>query len=106
MNGLLIIALILWILTWLVQGFHIGTIFSLIATGLFCMRKVGYFCKFKNVVAIEIVGMLLAAAFHLLLRQFYLGEFLIVLLIRLCFLGVVLYDTKMYVYVTEEKRKQ
>ena len=57
MNLLIIITLLLFIFTWIVQGINFATIMSFIATMLFCGRKVGYFCKRGNVIALEIAGM-------------------------------------------------
>ena len=98
MNLLIIITLLLFIFTWIVQGINFATIMSFIATMLFCGRKVGYFCKRGNVIALEIAGMFLTFVFHIL-------ECFIVILLRCSFLAIMEYDMRMYVYVSEERRR-
>ena len=105
MNLLIIITLLLFIFTWIVQGINFATIMSFIATMLFCGRKVGYFCKRGNVIALEIAGMFLTFVFQILLKRFHILECFIVILLRCSFLAMMEYDMRMYVYVSEERRR-
>lgn len=105
MNLLIIMSFIIFTITWFVQGFNFATIMSLISTILFCARKVGHFCKFKNIVVLEVTGMFLTFLFQLLLKRFNFWECLMVIVLRCAFLAIIEYDMKMYVYVSEEKRK-
>ena len=101
----LIVSVILVVLTFIIQGLNFATIMSLIATALFCGRKVGYFCKFKHLVTLETIGMFLTITFQLLFKRFVLLETIIVVLLRLASLGVAYYDMTAYVYVSKEVRR-
>lgn len=105
MTGLLIICSILLLATWIIQRFNLWTVGATIATLLFMGRKIGYFCKFKHLVALECITMIVTVGFQAVLNRFYLQRFLIILGLRVCFLLVALYDIKLFVYYTEKRRR-
>lgn len=101
----LIASVVVTVLTFIVQGFNFAMITSIIATALFCGRKVGYFCKFRHLVTLEVIGLFLTITFQLLFNRFVLVKTIIVVLLRLVFLGVAYYDMTAYVYVSKEVRR-
>lgn len=105
MNAMLIFCAVLWVIEAFVQGFNLWTLTSLCATGLFCARKIGHFCKLGSLVGFEFVGGVLTVVFQLLFHRFELVEFIIVVLLRVVFIGVWVYDKNMYVYDTRRVRK-
>ena len=52
MIGMLVAVCVICVCSMFVQGFNLWTIGAFISTLMFCGRKVGYFCKYKHLVAI------------------------------------------------------
>ena len=105
MTGIIIATIVVWVITVLVKGFGIVAITSLISTGLFCARKIGYFCKLSSLLTWEIMGLALSIVVSLLFKNVNIGEFLLVCLLRCIHIGICYYDMANYVYVKEIVQK-
>lgn len=105
MNAILIVCAICCIATWFVEGFTVLTIMATVATVLFCSRKVGHFCKYNTLIALEGVGTFLTLVIQAVFDKFVLSRFLITVVLQVIFLAVAYYDTHTYVYVKEIRRK-
>lgn len=103
LTALIVISFILYVLTIIVRGIGIYAIFPLIATIMFSMRKVGVFISFNNIMLVEIIPLVLSTVFKLLFKQFSWLELILTLVLRAIFIGIVVYDSKAYVYHTEER---
>ncbi len=105
MNLLLMETIIVWLFTALLHGLDIVTVAALISTLLFCSRKFGHFCKFSSLAGIEGVALFLLTMTQILFQHFSISKFLLTVLLRTVFLGICLYDMKVYVYVKEKHRR-
>lgn len=105
MNAILISCAILLLITWIQQGFNLVSIMCTFTTLLFCSRKVGHFCKFNTLVVTECLTIFLVTVIQMLFKKFVLIKLVILLIIRLIFFGICLYDMTMFVYVKEKRRK-
>lgn len=99
----ILISVILLILTLVNEGFGIYILFPAIAVIMFSVRKVGVYVKFNNIILCEALPLFFATVFKLLFKSFNLVEFIITLVLRCVFIGIVVYDSKAYVYITEER---
>lgn len=106
MIGILVAVCAICVCSMFVQGFNLWTIGAFISTLMFCGRKVGYFCKYQHLVTIEIVTGFITIVFQLVFKHFVLLQFIIMLILRLVFLGIALYDKVAYVYFQEIRRKE
>lgn len=105
MIKMIIITVVLWIASAVVQGFNLWTIGSMVATALFCGKKIGIFPKLKNLIAIEVITGFITVMIQLLFKRFKLVKFLITVVIRIIFILVAWVDSTMYVYFKETRRK-
>lgn len=105
MNIILIICAVALLVTWVIQGFNLWTVAAIITTMMFMGRKIGYFCKYKHLVAIEAVAMIVTVGFQIILNRFRWQTFLVILCVRGVFLLIALYDMKFFVYYTEKRRR-
>ena len=103
LRALIVISFIIFILTVVVNGIGLYVIFPLIATIMFSLRKIGVFVNFNNVLVVEILPLFLATVFELIFGNFNIVELLITIALRCVFIGIFVYDTKAYVYMTEER---
>lgn len=103
LTALIVISFILYVLTVIVQGIGLYVIFPLISTIMFSIRKMGVFVNFNNIVVVEVLPLFLATVFDLLFKHFSWVELILTLVLRGIFIGIVVYDTKAYVYHTEER---
>lgn len=99
-GSFIILAASVWLL-----GFNACTVAALVSCLLFAGRKFGYFCKMKDVLTVEGLGIFFYVTFQLILKRVDIGSMLLALVLRGAFLLLVYYDTKFYVYVTEERRR-
>lgn len=105
MTGILVVSLLTLVVTLVVQGFNLWTVAAVVTTLMFMGRKIGYFCKLKHLLVIEVIALVVTVGFQIVLQRFRLAKFILILLIRAVFMLVALYDTKMYVYYTEKRRR-
>lgn len=106
MIGLLVVCWVAWLATIIVQGLNLWTITAAVGTILFSGRKIGYICKLSHLVTLEVVGGIITVAFQAMFHSFSWLEFLLVVVTRLVFLGVAIYDSRVFMYVTVKKRKE
>ena len=104
MAGLIITSYIVWLAGFFVTGFNLYNCCIVITTTMFALKKVGVFVKLSNVITWEVVFMIFSVGWRLIFRKFYIGKFLIVLLLRAIFIAINVYDNKVYVYVNKESR--
>lgn len=106
MNTLIIISIMLWVFTVVLQKFSFATMGSLISTGLFCSRKLGHFCKLSSILAIEGVSCFLCVVWGLLFGTLNWVKMLLYLAVRIVFILICYYDMTNYTYVKEIHRKE
>lgn len=106
LNGLIIASFVLWIGGFFINGFNLYNILLIIPTVMFAVRKFGIHVKMSNIIALEVVLLFFKVVFALIFHKFILWRFLVGLLLRGIFFGLVIYDDTVYVYVNEEKKKQ
>ena len=103
MTGLIITVYILWILSIISYGFSFYTIMLLIPTTMFALKKFAIYPKLFTLIAMEILFLFFSVTFKLIFNKFVLVKFLLLLLLRIIFLGICIYDEKVYVYHEEER---
>lgn len=81
------------------------TFILIIPTAMFALRKVGIHIKFGNIMACEILFLFFSLVWRLMFHKFVLIKFLLSILVRIVFIGIVIYDDTVYVYVSEERKK-
>lgn len=106
MKGLIFGSIATLILEWVIQGFNLWTVLSIISTAMFCAKVVGYRCRLTHLFVCEGMGAFLMVMLQLLFNTFVLKETILVALTRLVFLGIATYDDKCFLYITEEHRKE
>ena len=102
----IMISLVLFIFTWIVKGFRLYLLFPLIATIMFAVRKLNIHVKFNNIIVCEALPLFLNTMFEWLFKSFVLKELIIVIVLRAIFIGIVVYDSLVWVYIQEEKEVQ
>lgn len=105
LSTLIIISGITWILGFFVNGFTLYQIMTVIPVIMFCVRKFGIHAKQSNIIACEVGFMFASIVWRLIFSKFVLWKFLLTLLLRIIFIGVVIYDDTVYVYKQEERKK-
>lgn len=106
LTTLIIISFVLWIATLVLNGLGLYILFPLIGTVMFAVRKFGIFIKFNNIILCEALPMFIATVFDLLFKRFDTVTFLVTLALRCVFIAIVVYDSKAYVYFTEERKTE
>jgi len=106
MNVLIILAALDMLAVWYVLGFGTCAIAATITFFLFAGRKIGYFCKVANVLMIEGLGFFVLVTLQLITKNVVVTDWLWAILLRGIFLLIVNYDTKSFVYVVEEQRRE
>lgn len=101
----IIVAAICWLLGFFVNGFCVYNIALIIPTIMFAVRKIGIHIKFSNICTCEGLFLFASIVFRCIFGSFRWIPLLLGILLRVIFLGVVLYDDTVYVYVSEERKK-
>ncbi len=101
---LVVIPLCLWLATWLVRGFSVYILCVLVSTLMFASRRIGIQVQFNTILTCEILPFGITTILNLLFKTFTWKVFLLTLLLRVIFIGVVVYDSKAFVYFTEERK--
>lgn len=104
LNGLIITSFICWIAGFFINGFTLYNVLLIIPTIMFALRKFGIHIELSKILAPEILFLFFSTAWKLLFKKYLFVPWLIAVVVRLIFLGLVIYDDTMYVYVQEEKR--
>lgn len=99
----IIISVVLYILTLIVRGFGLYALFPLAAVIMFSSRKVGIYVRFNHIIVCEALPLFFSTVFKCLFGKFDLVELLLTLVLRCIFIGIVVYDSKVWVYDTEER---
>lgn len=105
LNGLIITACILWVLGFFVKGFCLYQILVLVPTVMFAVRKFGIHLSMGAIIGTECLFLFFSTSYCLLFGKFAFVKFLLTILLRLIFVGIVAYDDTMYVYVSEERKR-
>lgn len=103
---LAVISLLAWVGVIWFKGFTLYSFALILPTILFLVRKFGYFVKLKNILICEGMFLFLSITWTFIFGEMYAKTYLITILFRILFILVVLYDDKVYVYVTEERKKK
>lgn len=99
------ISILSWVGAVYIKGFGLYTFSLLLPTILFLVRKFGYFISFKNIVISEGMFLFLSLTWNFIFATVSIKSYLLLVIVRAVFLLTVLYDDKVYVYVTEERKK-
>ena len=105
LNTLIIVSAILWIGGFFINGFTVYQILLIIPTIMFAMRKFGIHIKLANILLVEFFFLFASTVWRLIFHKAILWRWLVSLLIRIIFFCIIIYDDTVYVYVTEEKKK-
>ena len=105
LNAFIIIGFISWLLGFFVNGVTLYTVLVLVPVVMFSLRKVGIHVQLGTIMTSEILFLFFSTAWKVLFHDFVWSEFLLTVLIRAIFLGIVIYDSVAYVYITEERKK-
>ncbi len=102
---LIIIDVLAWIATFFIKGITLYTLLLVVPTVMFAARKYGIHCKLSSITTIEVLFLIFSTTYQLLFGGVNWVKFALVVLCRIVALSVVIYDSVMYVYVEEEKKK-
>ncbi len=102
MASLIIISYVCWILGFIVNGFTLYNVLVFITTTMFTIKKLGVFCKLKNIITWECVFLIFSTLWRLLFHKLVFTRLLLTVVIRLVFIAISVYDDKFYVYVSKE----
>ena len=105
LTTLIAVSFITWIIGFIVNGFTLHNVLLIIPTIMFSIRKFGIHIKQSNIITVEVLFLIFSILWRLLFNKFELIRFIITIVVRLIFLGVVIYDDSVYVYVNEEIKK-
>ena len=105
LSTLIIISVITWIAGFLVNGICLYNIAVIIPVIMFGVRKVGIHVSQSNIITAEVILIVFSLIWRLIFHKFIIWKFIVTILIRLVFIGVLIYDETMYVYVSEERKK-
>ena len=106
LNTLIVIAFIMWIAGFFVNGFNLYNCLLLIPTIMFMLRKFGLHIKMTNMLACEILFLFFSIAWKLIFHKFVLSKVIIGVILRVIFILIIVYDDTAYVYVQEERKKK
>lgn len=105
LNTLIIISFVTWIAGFFVNGFTLYNVMILVPTILFSIRKIGIHIGMSSIVTSEVMFLVFSVLWRLLFNKFSILGFILTILIRAIFLGIVIYDDTVYVYISEEKKR-
>lgn len=105
LTAFIIIGFVSWILGFIINGISLYTILVLVPVVMFSVRKVGIHVQLGTIMTCEILFLFFSTAWKVLFHDFVWSEFLLTVLVRAIFLGIVIYDSVVYVYITEERKK-
>ena len=92
-------------LLFFVNGFTLYNVITLICATMFAVRKVGIDVKLEYVMTLEVISLFFCIAWRVLFKGFTWPFLIWTLVSRIVFIIVYYYDSKAYVYISEEKRK-
>ena len=105
LTNFIIISFITWILGILVNGVCLYSLLILVPVVMFALHKFGIHIQLGTIVTCEIIFFTFSLLWRILFHSFVWSEFLLTILLRAIFLGIVTYDSVVYVYITEERKK-
>lgn len=103
---LTILAIIDWVALFLYNPSNFFTWLCLFTTMTFVLRRFGINVKAGRLLAGEMLVLFICFNGSMLMRTFSVSTYLVMVLIRFVFYGLVYYDDKCYVYITEEEEKE
>ncbi len=104
--ALIITNFVCWILGFVVNGFTLYSVITIVPTVMFAIKKFGIFPKMGNIIACEVIFLFFSITWRVLFHKFSIVKLLLTLLLRAIAVGVAYYDSVAYVYTTEEKKKR
>jgi hypothetical protein len=102
----IIIGFACWAAGFVINGFTLYAVLCLAPTIMFALRKFDIHVKMSHILATEIILLFFSITLRLIFHKFFLVKFLLTLLVRAIFIGIVAYDDHAYVYVSEERKKK
>lgn len=100
---LLIASLALMVLTFFVAAMKIHALLLVIPIVMFCIRRYGILVKMNNILTAEGVIDFIFIVLSAILSKIVIVKLLLFILVRAIFIGIVIYDSKVYTYIEEEK---
>lgn len=101
---LIVIAFVCFIAGFFINGFTLYTVLCIVPTVMFALRKVGIHVRQSNILTCEVMFLIFSLVWRLLFHKFALLKFILSIIVRLVFVGIVVYDDTMFVYISEEKK--
>lgn len=106
LTALIITQFVLWLLGFFVGGVSLYQLLVIITPICFAMRKFGIKVGYGTLITIELILLFFSTTFTVMFSSIVWGRFIIKLLIRVIAIIIAIIDDTMYVYVTEERKKQ
>lgn len=103
---LIALAIIDWIVLFIVNKINVITWVAFFTTATFVLRPFGVHTKVTKIIPVEILFAFLAFNGSLIFKTFDIVIYLKMIGLRLVFYAIVYYDDREYVYVQEEEEKE
>lgn len=98
---LIAVAVITWILSYIIEGFGVGILFHTATTILLLCRMKAIRVKFNKFTILEILGLVIPTSFALLFKRFKLWKTVGLIAVRGIFYLYVKYDFENFRYFTK-----